>query len=109
MSTRRTGREHTQRDRGRNPRPKMEHQVETHILSSSNLRVKVGERCKLQLFDDGTTRLLLPEQMGMAAGWGYYVRMMAQDEKGARYDEHLDGCLREFYIVAKQETEEAQP
>lgn len=96
------------RNRGNSPRAKMVRQVETHILSSSNPRVKVGERCKLQSFDDGTTRLLLPEQMGMVAGWGYFVRMMAQDEKGVRYDEHLEGCLREFYIVAKQEMEEAR-
>lgn len=107
MSTRNTGREHKTRDQGRSPRAKVERETETHIMSSSNPRVKVGERCKLQFFDDGTTRLLLPEQMGMVAAWGYYVRMMGQDEKGARYDEHLDGCLRDFYIVAKQETEEA--
>lgn len=81
MSTRQTGREHTQRDKGRSPRAKMERQVETHILSSSNPRVKVGERCKLCLMSDGTARVALPDQMGMGASWGYQVEYAEQEQR----------------------------
>lgn len=93
MSTRRTGREHTQRDKGRSPRAKMVRQVETHILSSSDTRVKAGERAKLQLMDDGSLRLLLLGQMGMAATHGRKVACLAQDDDGA----HLSGQLDSGY------------
>lgn len=82
------------RNRGSSPRPKMERQVETHILSSSNLRVKAGERCKLQLMDDGSLRLLLCEQMGMARTHGRKVRLTADDGTGARFvDDERDGYI----------------
>lgn len=94
MSNKRTGREHTQRDKGRSPRAKVERQVETHILSSSDTRVRKGERAKLQLMSDGTLRLLLLEQMGMARTHGRAVRLTADDGTGARFvDDERDGYI----------------
>lgn len=93
MSTRHTGREHKTRDNGRSPRAKMVRQVETTILSSSDTRVKAGERAKLQLMSDGSLRLLLLEQMGMARTHGRKVACLAQDDDGA----HLSGQLDNGY------------
>lgn len=81
------------RNRGSSPRAKMERQVETTILSSSNPRVKVGERAKLQLMDDGSLRLLLLEQMGMARTHGRKVEMLAQNSGWSiAKQEYVDEC-----------------
>lgn len=84
------------RNRGSSPRPKIVRAIETHILSSSDTRVSKGERAKLQLMSDGSLRLLLLEQMGMARTHGRKVACLAQDDDGARLSGQVDNGYSDY-------------